>query len=368
MILRNRVLLIAYLKNNLGDDIFVSMLCERYPQVRFITVGTKEFKGLYSSIDNLSYISINNIVIKMVLKIACVFDAIIHKRRLDIYYMMQVLLKKWCKFTVIIGGSMFIENKTWYKRYKMDTAIIDNNTFIIGCNFGPYEDKHYLKKYRELLSKAKDVSFRDTYSFSLFSNNNNARVNPDLVFGYDSSRVSDMNILDINNYVVVSLIDLSTRVELKEYISEYEKHITDLVERLTEKSIVVLMSFCDLQGDKNVAKRIAGNVKSEMVRVYSHKKIELSLRLIKGADLIYATRFHAMILGFFFNIPTIPIVYDEKMTNVLKDIRYSGRYIDLNNMDDIHINFEEIENINISECSKNAINHFKLLDIALGDE
>ena len=47
--------------------------------------------------------------------------------------------------------------------------------------------------------------------------------------------------------------------------------------------------------------------------------------------MLYATRFHATILGALFGIPTIPIIYSDKTQHVLDDIGWLGDTLDLRN-------------------------------------
>ena len=47
-----------------------------------------------------------------------------------------------------------------------------------------------------------------------------------------------------------------------------------------------------------------------------------------------AIRFHSAILSDIYKIPFLPIVYSNKMQNLLDDMNFKGRSIDLNNLND----------------------------------
>ena len=50
-----------------------------------------------------------------------------------------------------------------------------------------------------------------------------------------------------------------------------------------------------------------------------------------------------MILGMLFRKPLVPIVYSEKMLNVLNDMGYSGKVLNVNSLSNEHI--ENIEDL-----------------------
>lgn len=79
---------------------------------------------------------------------------------------------------------------------------------------------------------------------------------------------------------------------------------------------------------------IVANIKDDNVSIFSYEKegIDASIKLISQCDSVIATRYHAMILGMLFHKKIVPIVYSEKMSNVLNDMEYIGKTIDLKNI------------------------------------
>lgn len=45
----------AFVKGNLGDDLFIKTICLRYPNTRFVICGEKEYQNCFYDINNLDY-------------------------------------------------------------------------------------------------------------------------------------------------------------------------------------------------------------------------------------------------------------------------------------------------------------------------
>lgn len=52
-----KVFIYAYLAQNLGDDLMVRILCERYPHIKFKIYATKEYRKIFRDIPNLKICS-----------------------------------------------------------------------------------------------------------------------------------------------------------------------------------------------------------------------------------------------------------------------------------------------------------------------
>ena len=87
------------------------------------------------------------------------------------------------------------------------------------------------------------------------------------------------------------------------------------------------------------------------------------------ADCIFATRYHAMIIGFLMNKVTIPIVYSDKMLNVMNDMEYMNSYYDIRYPNkSIDIDLENYKKVDLNKVIKQSANHFALLDERLMNE
>jgi colanic acid/amylovoran biosynthesis protein len=97
--------------------------------------------------------------------------------------------------------------------------------------------------------------------------------------------------------------------------------------------------------------------------------IEEALDTIGDSQVIVGTRFHANILGFLMNKVVIPIAYSDKTTNVLSDLKFSGKIFDIrfkeglsfDNLDDVILS----NNFDMSVINKNLNDPFEKVDMIL---
>ncbi|MNV44343.1 hypothetical protein D3C71_1360990 [compost metagenome] len=86
-------------------------------------------------------------------------------------------------------------------------------------------------------------------------------------------------------------------------------------------------------------------------------------------EYMYCGRFHAMILSMLYNQKLLPVVYSNKMTNVLEDIAYRGKYIHMGDMEDVEVSWalQQIESneYDINQQIIDAQTQFSALDIFL---
>ena len=324
------VLIDAYTRLNLGDDLFVKVLCERYPKEQFTIATRKEYAAPFEAIENLKTAMIPRYI-----------DGILS--RLNINYRVSTAIKNKeaqnNEATVIIGGSIFIEPTDSQSHIKKNQELFEQSQqlFILGSNFGPYQSKSFYNAYEKLFSKVKDVCFRDASSYHLFDHLPTVRTAPDVVFSMDTQMIEKMT---EGKYVVISVIDLSWRDNLSAYQEDYEQSILQISEKLIEKGYkVLLMSFCKYEGDEEAIERILSQTNSEYLTKYFYAgNIDESLEVINGSSGVIATRFHSMILGWMFNKPVFPFVYSNKTLNVLNDKKYDGYYLEIEKINTIDVN------------------------------
>lgn len=65
--------------------------------------------------------------------------------------------------------------------------------YVLGSNFGPYNNKEYYNYYKNVFEKANDVCFSDKNSYEKFKDLKNVRWAPDIVFTLDTSNISIKN-------------------------------------------------------------------------------------------------------------------------------------------------------------------------------
>ncbi|EKB05945.1 hypothetical protein HMPREF9711_00914 [Myroides odoratimimus CCUG 3837] len=370
-----RILLKAYCELNLGDDLFLKIILERYPLVQFYVIADpkryvnyiKEYKNLVV-IDSSLHTSILDRVFYRFNKYMPTYICDVYNQR----FFKKVLREYINLFDgfVMIGGSMFIENihRKWQANisyYKfINKTFVSKPTYFLGCNFGPFHNQLFLKNFKDIFENAEDVSFRDNYSFNLFQGLN-IRCNPDIVFSMNTSAVKVKN----KNLVGFVLIDPRFKM-FKEF--DYDKYLSlfsDLIVEYKNKGFDIrLFSFCGKEGDDLVIMDLLSRIKLRgdfEIDVVSYMgELRSFLESYQEAQKVYCGRFHSLILSMLYSQDVVPISYSKKMDNMLEDITFKGQILDLNFIN--NMNIEELIDNNNSYCINDvallANNHFKKLD------
>ncbi len=327
----NRQIMIAgYWEKNLGDDCFLDIFTKRYPDSTVYILTQKKYRKIYqtSQIRVVCYDSLLYRIINMILRML---------KQPSLYY---VMTSRKCDTAVILSGSYFMEEGPW-KRHLQNLNAMSRRvrkTFVIGTNFGPFQSEEFVDEYKKFFAMCTDVCFREQYSFDLFKDLPQVRMAPDIVLGLDIPPRPKEKI------VVLSVIDCNKSEQLAPYQPVYlEKMIQFARYYLALNYSVTLFSFSEKQGDYHVCKQIAEQIQDNRIEIFNHTDVATSLDKLNRAEIIIATRFHAMILGWVMDSRVIPIVYSTKMSNVIKDLGYTGEFC-------------EITDIGQLECAKTAEN------------
>lgn len=337
----------AYTNINLGDDLFLKVIDDRYI-CKFICLSSNKYIYKYKHIK-----FINRYVTKIIYKL---------KNKFNIKLPYNFLINK-CENIIIIGGSMFIEGKSKMSQiYNLSKSI-----YILGSNFGPYKTEKFFKEYKEVFNHVKDICFREEHSYELFKDLPNVRYASDIVFTLDTSNIKITN----NKKVVISVIDCNKKINSK-YTEIYEEKIMDLIKLFYVKSYeITLMSYCKFEGDEFAIERIISKLDDEKIRENINKyfyngNIEEALNVIGDCQVVVGTRFHANILGLVMNKTIIPIAYSDKTLNVLEDMNFKGKVFDIRDMDNFNVDSLTDEDLNykldVSYQKKDAQRQFEKLD------
>lgn len=314
-----RVLVDAYCALNLGDDLFLKILFERYPNVNFELIHRdSRYKEVFKQNDNIK-----------------VDTSIFSKVRMKLFS--ESLVNKYDAI-VCIGGSIFMQTEGWRKLYERRKRIINSFSkknkpvFILGSNFGPYSDDSFVKIYEELFQKCEDVCFREQYSYDLFKHIPTVRMHPDIVFALQGFRNRP-----ISNTIGISIMDFNDKPHLVCYRENYLNKMKELIEHsvaLGKK--ISLFSFCEEQGDLQAINDLINKVNQEVledIQVVNYNG-DLSDFLYKFSSMesMIGVRFHACILSQVFNQGLYPLIYSNKTLNVLKDIQLDQYYTSLDDL------------------------------------
>lgn len=353
-----KVMVYAYTHFNLGDDLFIKVLCERYPEVRFVLYAPSEYKQSFKSLDNIRVLPSDTIISR---GFSYVF------RRLHLYGVYRRLLAKNCDAAILIGGSLFIQGENWRNELENTKALQIKNKrfFLLGANFGPYHDDQFYMEHKKIFRTYTDICFRETHSYKLFNDLRNVRMAGDIVFQLKKSEQQT------TNNIVISVIKPSIRQSLSNYDEIYFRKMKEIAIYFMERGYTVtLVSFCEYEADDEAIDMIMNLIPmSYLDRITNHfykLNLEETLNLVARSSYVVATRFHSMILGWLYNKPVFPIVYSTKMTNVMKEVGFSGTYTNFDHIDTLRpeqvFTSMKTNSIEVSYQIKHSATQFERLD------
>jgi colanic acid/amylovoran biosynthesis protein len=324
------ILVNAFTAFNLGDDLFLKILFERYPSIQFKLIASKEYNSFCTDFPNVKRVDLYKLSF---LKKALLKMTSISKKQYNNRFLISTVknMSGSADGYINIGGSVFIQNKEerseleWLNS-RIAKEFYSKAKFIIGANFGPYKTAEFLAVHKVFFQSFDDVCFREITSYNLFKDLGNVRVAPDVVFQLQLNRYTK-----IEKTVGFSVIDLSERSDLKEYTKEYYSMIKNLIKLYIKRDYkVYLFSFCKIQGDEKIIHEILGDLnkieKSNVKKVFYNGDINNFLSIYGKIDKMYCTRFHSMILSMIFGQKFYPIAYSAKMTDCLEYIGFGGEY------------------------------------------
>lgn len=355
---RKRVLVSAYYAQNVGDDLFLKVLFTRYNDVDwYLLTANKHYKKVFKSYPHVN-------IVKTYREI----------KTINMFITLQTLTKRIKRFDafVMIGGSIFIENEDWQRLYSVRNQLIQLldtygiPSYIIGANFGPFATDLFKQKYLNYFNYCTNISFRDLYSYRLFSQLSNVQVAPDAVLTLDVEHFSNKR---TKNIVGISLISLKRRKNLRAYEQVYYMTFKEIITYYIKHNYFVkLFSFCEKEGDLNsiyhLLKLLPYDYLKKIKIVNYDGKINLFLHEFQRCTKIIGTRFHSLILALKFNQPFLPIIYSKKMINGLQQIGIKKYGYLIEELSTFHLNDlkEAFIHFKSNEQFKKAEKHFAHLD------
>lgn len=361
------VFLKAYLEKNLGDDLFISIIADRYRNVRFTAFS-------YQNYDKIK----DNLIVKSHSKIRLVvriLNKLIREFRINKYIIPENRYKKNKDMLIHIGGSLFCEKDNityWKNTLNLEYYKCNLKYYILGSNFGPYNNDEFVEIMSDFFSRAQDVCFREEYSYNLFKHLSNVRYASDIVFSMDVSNVKITN----NKKVVISVIECGRKSSI-EYKDKYENKIIEICRYFAEKDYgVTLMSYCKAEKDEeaieSILEKCDDKLKEKISTYYYRGSIEEALNIMGDCQIVIGSRFHANIIGLLLGKTIIPIAYSDKTINTLKDMNFKGKILRVQDIDKFDINSLTKEDLNykhdISFEIKDSQRQFEKLDEILNKD
>lgn len=360
-----RVFIHAYAAGNLGDDLLVRILCERYPRTKFLIWADPSYKIRFADLKNLRVFSLDDKVVRYVNRIS--------RRLKKCDNGMWKLLLKSSYATVHIGGSVFVQHQDDFSpAYELDRQLrrLSRRLFVVGANFGPYTDESYYDKYKELFQFYDGICFRDSYSKRLFGMLSNIRFAPDVAFNYRG----EGNSVKVKKQVLFSVIYMESRggkYSISQYAEEYYTLISSLAEAYIERGYSIkFISFCRMEEDEKAIKIVMDGIRTEYRKALSTYFYDMDgkgcVDQFYESEIVVGTRFHSIILGWMAKKKVLPIVYNMKTLHTLEDMGIKD-YILMEELGKVDVNnvADELmgrEAVNVEELKKEAEIQFLDLD------
>lgn len=372
-----KVYIEMFLDHNLGDDLFLDTLLERYSNHDFyidLPIGM-ELNPYFKQYKNLFYIVTKNTKFNK-----------IKKKILEYTFINTIKRAKKYDVYILIGGSLFEvrnyrELRYRYKqflKYKLQ-SLLGVPRIVLGANLGPFFSKKGEKIIKKILKTFNGISVRDLKSFNYLKKwnyaSNEYTLGSDIIFGnkllLNIPHVEDKKSLGIS--IVNSYSDTTYQKQM------YTKKIQEIIRvylSQDKENKVKLLGFDGgiVMSDEEIAKKIYSSLNEEERKrvkiVMYNPKINLYdfLKEFLECEFIVGGRFHSVILSLICKKKFVAINYSEKIENVLLDLQ-SEKYL----ISYIEIEKHKAENIlNLLKTSekivlkedykKDSELHFKFLD------
>ena len=354
--MRKKVLLLGYVRKNIGDDLFIAMLLNRYKELDFILrIDNEYYYEPFSKYKNCSIIVTKDDILKQDMSniSACIY----------------------------VGGSIFIEYDRSVAYRKVFNQFIKNCKdngipfYYMSSNFGPYKTQDFYDLCEEAFSFVDGITFRDKNSYNTFKHIDNVKYVPDLVFGLGIRKGRK-----IKNSVGISLVDLSLPVrgeKANKIDSKYCLMLKNNIEKfIDEGKEVYLFSFCEHEGDLRTIDRILdfmGDSYQARVNIidYTGKSGDLYyfVKLYSRMEKTICTRFHSLVMSLVFKHELMVVSYSDKLNNLLDDLGYNFDVVNIDEkIGELVINdsdFRVIDDKTLNKFKKEALRHFESLDNSL---
>ena len=334
--MEKKVLLFAYSRANFGDDLFIYILANKYPNVQFyIHIKDENYKKPFKNLKNIYFLDSER-------DVRCIdineFDGYIY-----------------------VGGSIFIESE--YSRIEVkefNYFIKECNKknkpfFYITCNFGPYQTKEYLDLVRENFSLCKGVCVRDKASYEIFKNIPTVSYAPDMAFVHNLDNIKSRKQL---LYVGISVINLEIREKLKGKTDIYNDYIKRIIIKFAKRGFKVsLISFCEFEEDKKAIDKIKCMVPEKYLKnvdeILYKGDIEDFVKRYSKVNYMVCTRFHSMILSIILKQKIYNLFYSKKQKNASEDFELFKNMIDINDLTfETRLSFNEFKKVQNKKYEK----------------
>ena len=296
--------LTGYFDRNFGDDVMMKLIVRSLPEITFLVNETVDTPLL----------SEPNVMQKPY-AVCCRFPKL-----------------------VVTGSGFMINTKAAFK-----TELLwflkghHPGDYCLGCNMEPLDNPIKRFLIRQKLNKFKLITCRDQESYRwLCSNTGKPEIHclPDILFSLPDEWLPAVK--TSNNLGISMMHRTGDREDCAYYRAMAE--IADEWIRRTGKG-VILMAFDTGKEDDLFACRA---VKAQMqfpdqAEIVEHTDGTDILAAFARCEKIIGARFHSMVLALRMGIPFFPVIYREKMRNLIRDLNYPFLGCEINKIDHLAV-------------------------------
>lgn len=288
---KTTIQLTGYFDNNFGDDYMMKIIIHSLPEIDFVIDENEKINSVILEENNVRTEKITN---------------------KSLY---PKLIVTGCGFMINSKAALFAELIYFLKRKHA-------GDYCLGCNIEPLDNR--IKKWLIIikLNKFRLIVCRDKKSLSWlrkFVNKPRKAYLPDILFGLPDLWLPAMK---PDNNLGISLMHRKGDTEDCRYYKEMASIADFWVE--TNDSGVILMAFDS--GNENDAYSCECVKKMmehpEKATIVAHKTGGEIFDAYSKCSKIIGARFHSAVLAFKMGLPLFPIIYREKMKNLIDDLSY----------------------------------------------
>lgn len=301
-----KIFLDVYLDNNLGDDLMIMGLMDRFPNHTYYAVSeVPEVLKTYSNYTNVKFIAYKD------------------KRKIAIE----------CDVYITLGGSVFQFKslKSLINRFRKISILKSAKRkgakiLTIGSNVGPFDIPLSTKALNMELKLNDYITVRDKYSYDYVKKVfDNVSYADDIVFEMlERENLMKKDSIGISTYTIMNDNEMNEKLK-NAYLKFVDQCFVD-----DNDVKIYLFAFDTLnENDLECALFIKDNRPEYNITIVSYmgNKDEF-LNIFKRCGKLLAMRFHSAILAEIYNIPYTPIAYSNKMSNYISD-SYSRKCLDI---------------------------------------
>lgn len=281
----------GYFDNNFGDDYMM----------KIIVNSLNEFDFVIDEKENVNPVIIQekNVRIEEITKKAC------YKK----------LLVTGCGFMINSKAALFTELVFFLKQ----KHVAD---YCLGCNMEPLDNcvKKWLIKNK--LNKFRLIVCRDKKSYSWLSKNvRKPKIEylPDILFGMPDEWLPERNVQEI---LGISLMHRSGDEKDCRYYKEMAK-AADLWIENGGRGVILMAFNSGSENDVYSCECVKKLMKHpHMAEIAVHKNGNEIFEAYSRCSKIIGARFHSAVLALKMGVPFFPVIYREKMKNLIEDVEY----------------------------------------------